>query len=295
MSVTEQLVRTLDPNSVTKASSHVDTRLPIGASVLSVFQSLESFNTIPKNGEIWRVPKDFTVPKTQERTGSYRHPVPDPNSGLDFSKIPIQDPDVNKLLLNIPSSSKSVSVPYSILEIWENRERRVLGLSNQIDLMLATILRLVCEWSDSVPDELRDLLIHLSGTTLNLSHNAASSMSEMLRIRRDLILSSIPKKFLLEPGLNSLRTAPLSSGFLFGGKIQEALSADKDDQLHASLARNNSKQQQVTFKRPASRPPPGPIVKKDKMTNLFSQKPSWNSRSGSNRSNQNNLFSEVFF
>ena len=107
-------------------------------------------------------------------------------------------------------------------------------------------------------------MIHLSGTTLNLSHNAASSMSEMLRIRRDLILSSIPKKILLEPGLNSLRTAPLSSGFLFGGKIQEALSADKDDQLHASLARNNSRQRQVAFKRPASRPPPGPIVKKDK-------------------------------
>ncbi|KAH3853354.1 hypothetical protein DPMN_095876 [Dreissena polymorpha] len=39
ISVTEQLVRTFDPNSVTKASSHVDTRLPIGASVLSVFQS----------------------------------------------------------------------------------------------------------------------------------------------------------------------------------------------------------------------------------------------------------------
>ncbi|KAH3787485.1 hypothetical protein DPMN_165609 [Dreissena polymorpha] len=107
----------------------------------------------------------------------------------------------------------------------------------------------------------------------------------MLRIRRDLILSSLPKDFLLEPGLNSLRTAPLLSGFLFGGKIQEALKADKDDQLHASLARNNSRQRQVALKRPASRPPPGPIVKKDKRTNLFSKKPSWNSRSGSNRSN----------
>ncbi|KAH3700422.1 hypothetical protein DPMN_075398 [Dreissena polymorpha] len=33
ISVTEQLVRTFDPNRVTKASSRLDTRLPIGASV----------------------------------------------------------------------------------------------------------------------------------------------------------------------------------------------------------------------------------------------------------------------
>ncbi|KAH3700421.1 hypothetical protein DPMN_075397 [Dreissena polymorpha] len=29
--------------------------------------------------------------------------------------------------------------------------------------------------------------------------------------------------------------APLSSGFLFGEKIQEAVTADKNGQLHASL------------------------------------------------------------
>jgi hypothetical protein len=113
-------------------------------------------------------------------------------------------------------------------------------------------------------------------------------MSEMLRIRRDLILSSLPKEFLLEPGMNSLRAAPLSSGFLFGGKIKEALTADKDDQLHASLARNNSGQRQGAFKRPASRPPAGPVVKKDKRNNLSSKKPSWNPRSGSNRSTPSN-------
>ncbi|KAH3820820.1 hypothetical protein DPMN_122569 [Dreissena polymorpha] len=57
ISVIEQLVGTFDPNSVTKASSRLDTCLLIGASVLSVFQSLESINTtIPKRGEIWRVP-----------------------------------------------------------------------------------------------------------------------------------------------------------------------------------------------------------------------------------------------
>ncbi|KAH3877029.1 hypothetical protein DPMN_000883 [Dreissena polymorpha] len=170
-----------------------------------------------------------------------------------------------------------------MLERWEVRERRSLGLTNQIDLMLATILQLVCDWSDSVPEELRDLFIHLSRTTLSLSHNAASSMSKMLRIRKDLILSSLPKDFLLEPGMNSIRTAPLSSGFLFGGRIQDAISADKDDQLHASLARNNSGQRQGAFKRPASRPMANPVVKKDKRNNLFSKRPSLNPRSVPNK------------
>ncbi|KAH3693725.1 hypothetical protein DPMN_081165 [Dreissena polymorpha] len=147
---------------------------------------------------------------------------------------------------------------------------------------------MVCDWSESVPEELRDLLIHLSRTTLALSHTSASSMSEMLRIRRDLILTSLPKDFLLEPGMNSLRTAPLTSGFLFGGRIQEAITADKDDQLHASLARNNSGQRQGVFKHPASRPPAVPAFKTAKRNNIFSKKPSFNPRSGPNRQSSYN-------
>ncbi|KAH3730218.1 hypothetical protein DPMN_056199 [Dreissena polymorpha] len=82
----------------------------------------------------------------------------------------------------------------------------------------------------------------------------------MLGIRRDLILSSLPKDFLLQPGMYSLRTAPLSSEFLLGGRIQDAITTDKDDKLHASLARNNSGQRQGSFKRPASMPPAVPAA-----------------------------------
>ncbi|KAH3831825.1 hypothetical protein DPMN_105096 [Dreissena polymorpha] len=120
-------------------------------------------------------------------------------------------------------------------------------------------------------------------------------MSEMLRIRRDLILSSLPKDFLLEPGMNSLRTAPLTSGFLFGGRIQEAITADKDDQLHASLARNNSGQRQGAFKQPSFRPPAVPATKKAKRNNLFSKRPAVNAQSGPNRSSSyNRPFSKKF-
>ncbi|KAH3724272.1 hypothetical protein DPMN_050088 [Dreissena polymorpha] len=137
-------------------------------------------------------------------------------------------------------TSVPISVPYSMLENWEMRERRSLGLAHQIDLMSATILQVACELSDSVPEELRYLFIHLSRTTQFLSHNFASSMSEMLRIRRDLILSSLPLNVMLEPGVNSRRTAPLTADFLFGGRIQAAITADREDQIHVSLARSKS-------------------------------------------------------
>ncbi|KAH3832088.1 hypothetical protein DPMN_105365 [Dreissena polymorpha] len=147
--IPEKIFGTFDPNRLSKASSRIDTRLPIGSTVLSVFQSLESVNkNIPKRGELWKVPKDLSDPKHNERTRSYKPPVPDPTSGLDFAKLPVQDHNINKLLLNMPTSSTSVSVPYSMLEHWEVRERRSLGLTNQTDLMLATILQLVCDWSD---------------------------------------------------------------------------------------------------------------------------------------------------
>ncbi|KAH3867585.1 hypothetical protein DPMN_030717 [Dreissena polymorpha] len=61
----------------------------------------------------------------------------------------------------------------------------------------------------------------------------------MLRIQRDLILSSRPQNFLLEPGVNSHRTAPFTAGSLFGGRLQAAIMADQEDQVFASLARNN--------------------------------------------------------
>ncbi|KAH3877028.1 hypothetical protein DPMN_000882 [Dreissena polymorpha] len=54
---------------------------------------------------MWKVPKDFSDPKHNVRTRSYKPPVPDPTSGLDFAKLPVQDPDMNKLLLNMPTSS----------------------------------------------------------------------------------------------------------------------------------------------------------------------------------------------
>ncbi|KAH3859530.1 hypothetical protein DPMN_102347 [Dreissena polymorpha] len=123
---------------------------------------------------------------------SYKAPVPDPSTGLDLSKLLVPDADISKLSLTMPSSSTHTAVALSLFENWELRESRSIGLANQLDLMAATALDMVWELSDSIPEELRALLIHLSRTTQCLSHNAASSMSEKLRLRRDLIPSSCP-------------------------------------------------------------------------------------------------------
>ena len=272
VTVTEQVARRREPGRISKATSRVDLRLPIGSSTMAVFQSLEPANK--PSPSPWKAPKELTEPKQMDGGKSYKAPVPDPSTGLDLSKLPVPDADISKLSLTMPSSSTHTAVPLSLLENWELRERRSIGLANQLDLMAATALDLVWELSDSIPEELRALLIHLSRTTQCLSHNAASSMSEMLRLRRDLILSSLPNNFLLETGVNSLRTAPLTADSLFGGRIQSALTADREDQIHASLARSNSGQRPVVFKRPASKPPGAPPAKNAKRDSFPTKRPS---------------------
>ncbi|KAH3791291.1 hypothetical protein DPMN_144774 [Dreissena polymorpha] len=75
----------------------------------------------------------------------------------------------------MPVSSTSISIPYSMLENWDLRERRSIGLANQQDLMAATAFDMVWELSESVPKKLRTLLIHFSRKThICLLYNAAS-------------------------------------------------------------------------------------------------------------------------
>ncbi|KAH3887751.1 hypothetical protein DPMN_011770 [Dreissena polymorpha] len=273
VTITEQVAHRREPSRISKATSRVDLRLPIGSSTMAVFQSLEPANK--PSPSPWKAPKELTEPKQMDGGKSYKAPVPDPATGLDLSKLPVlDDADISKLSLTMPSSSTHTSVPLSLLENWELRERRSIGLANQLDLMAATALDLVWELSDSIPEELQALLIHLSRTTQCLSHNAALSMSEMLRLRRDLILSSLPNNFLLETGVNSLRTAPLTADSLFGGRIQSALTAEHEDQIHASLARSNSGQRPVVFKRPASKPPGAPQAKNAKRDSFPTKRPS---------------------
>ncbi|KAH3704929.1 hypothetical protein DPMN_079990 [Dreissena polymorpha] len=87
----------------------------------------------------------------------------------------------------------------------------------------------------------------------------------MLRIRRDLILSFLPQHFLLEPGVNSLRTVPFTEDSLFGGSIKAAITVYGEDQIFSSLKmEKQSCQSQGAFKRPASKPPTSPTAKNAK-------------------------------
>ncbi|KAH3776439.1 hypothetical protein DPMN_177864 [Dreissena polymorpha] len=233
---------------------------------MSVFESLEYTNKPTPSP--WKDPKDLAESKPLEGGKSYKSRVPDPTTVLDLSKLPALDPDINKLSLTMPVAYTQISVLYSMLENWELRERRSIGLANQLDLMAATALDMAWELLESVPEEHRALLIHLSRTTQFLSHNSASSMSEMLRFRRECILSR-PPNILLEPVVNSLRTAPFTVDSLFGGRIQAAITADCEDQIHASLARNNSSQRQGAFKRPVSKSLAALPAKNAKKNNFF--------------------------
>ena len=197
---------------------------------------------------------------------SYRPPVPDPASGLDLSKIPGFDHDITNLSVTKPTASSSLSLPYSMLESWEMRERKTMGLANHIDLMSAAIFKLCKESVDPLPEELRALLIYLSRATQTLTSNSVSSMAEMLRLRREVVLGLMPSGYLLEPSLNHLRSTPITADTLFGGQISDALTTDREGQIHTSLALgNNMWQKQGTFKRPPPKSPAqGTLSKKKK-------------------------------
>ncbi|KAH3854018.1 hypothetical protein DPMN_096557 [Dreissena polymorpha] len=87
ISITEQLARKHDPNRISKATSHVDFRLPFGSTTMSVFQSLEPSNK--PSPSPWKVPKDLTEPNLKG-SKSYKPPVPDPTTGLDFPNYRVQ-------------------------------------------------------------------------------------------------------------------------------------------------------------------------------------------------------------
>ena len=182
VTVTEKVARRREPDRVGRNTGWVDLSLPIGSTITSAFDTVEAANK-PSNLP-WKAPKDLAEPKPVEGGKSCKPPVADPGSatGLDLSKLPPPDTDMSKLNISMPVSSTLAQVPFSMLENWELWERRSIGLANQLDLMAAAALDMVWDLSESVPEELRAFLIHLSRTTQSLSFNAASSMAEMLRL-----------------------------------------------------------------------------------------------------------------
>ena len=114
-----------------------------------------------------------------------------------------------------------------------------MGLANHIDLMSTAIFKLCKDSVDPLPEELRALL-NYSRATQTLASNSVSSMAEMLRLRREVVLGSMPSGYLLEPSLNHLRSTPITADTLFGGQISAALATDREDQLHTSLAFGNN-------------------------------------------------------
>ena len=266
---TERLARQLMPERVAP-SKRSELRLPICPAVKLAMQKMEAGNhstPIP-----WSAPPGES--RATEGAKSFRYPAPDPETGLDLSKTPPLDASADKAKLSKPPASSSVSLPYGFLETWEQRERKSLGIASQLDFLAATALQKCADIPDGIPDDLRTLLIYLARGTYTLSMNTAASMTEMLRIRREAVLATMPAHFIMEPGINRLRTAPLSSNTLFDDRVPTAVSSDREDQLHANLARGNQPAKPSPFKRPAKQADAVPTKKKKEATYQRSPIPS---------------------
>ncbi len=187
-------------------------------------------------------------------TTAYRPPCPDTSSGLDLSSVAQLDADAQRAKVSKLGPSASVPLPLSTLESWEQRERQSMGLASQIDFFAATVAKLASSPNEESPDRLHQVLLFLGRSAKNLAATSTANMVEMLRLRRSALLSS--SHFLLENSRNRLLTASIRSPDLFGGLVSEVVSADKDDQLHASVAVKSPKPPKTAFKRPAQSAPP---------------------------------------
>ena len=185
---------------------------------------------------------------------AYRPPCPDSSSGLDLSSVAQLDADAQRAKVSKLGPSASVPLSLSTLESWEQRERQSMGLASQIDFFAATVAKLASSPKEESPERLHQVLLFLGRSAKNLAATSTANMVEMLRLRRSALLSS--SHFLLENSRNRLLTASIRSPDLFGGLVSEVVSADKDDQLHASVAVKSPKPPKTAFKRPAQSAPP---------------------------------------
>ena len=148
VTITMKVAHRRETDRVGRAMGRSDLRLLIGSTITSALDTVEAANK-PSN-QPWKAPKDLAEPKPVEGGKSYKPPVADPATGLDLSKLPPPDADMSKLNITMPVVSSTLAqVPFSMLENWELRERRSIGLANQLDLMAAADLDMVWDLSRS--------------------------------------------------------------------------------------------------------------------------------------------------
>ena len=259
-SVAESVIWGLHPEQQPQRASL--TSLPLSPMVREAAEKFDELNMANPAIQWSLQPKAV---RAMMATTAYRPPCPDAASGMDLSSVAQLDADAQRAKVSKLGPSASVTLPLSLLETWEQRERQSMGLSSQIDFFAATVAKLASSPEDASPDRLHQVLLFLARSAKNLAATSTANMVEMLRLRRSAFLSS--SHFLLETSRNRLLTASIRSPHLFGGLVSEVVSADKDDQLHASVAVKSAKPPKKSFKRPVqSTPSSKPSQAKKKRT-----------------------------
>ena len=245
---TDRLIQKLFPDQIQPKAPPVV--LPLAAAVKSCLSEYDKHNE-SSFSTTWTLPS--TATKACEFSKAYRPPAPDPETGLDLAKIAQLDADCAAAKIVKPTPSAPVSLPVSLLESWELRARKSMGIASQLDILVAYLMQMATDSEHGCSPEMRSLLFYIGRSTKNIASNASANLAEMLRLRRSKVLESSPQGFLMQRARDRLLTAPLSSPTLFGGRIKEVLAADKDEQLHAAMARASSAQSTKAggFKRPA--------------------------------------------
>ena len=257
---TDILVRKLFPESSPTSKAPL-LRLPLSPAVRTSMSRLDALNKLSPS-PTWSI--SAADAKTSELSSTYRPPVKDDESGLDLSQVPPLDPLASAAKLSRPAAAKTVPLPLGMLEGWELRERKSMGLASQMDFLAATLLKTVSSTVDGCPDDLRQALLALARSSKQLAANSATNMAEMLRLRRAAILATAPENFLLQQARDKLLTAPITAPLLFGGRIPEVLASNKEEQLNLVITARAQAPKASGFKRPSEAPKQAPPSKKPK-------------------------------
>ena len=217
--------------------------LPISNMIGQVVGQIDD-NIKSKQGASWSLSqKDM---RRFYSSGLYRHAPSSTADGFSVASAAPVDDNVHRA--HIPRTG-SVTISSSQLEKMETRERQLLGIISHTDLFSAAIFTLAAKSEDPT---LRNLTMALGKATTHMAAHATASVAELVRLRRDALLSQ-PNSFLLPESRETLRSAPLASPTLFGGLVKEVATADKDDHFASAVA---GKASQGKFKIPKKRAPP---------------------------------------
>lgn len=161
-------------------------------------------------------PEDWIVrPKDQKRLVNMTHYKSHNDKVPTSREVPL-DPDAGKLKLGL---SGKTQIPVKSLNSWESQLRDLLRVLSHADIFSYAAFK--CLFQEKIDPAMLKRILKSLALSINHSVSLASYLTtEVLQARREAAIHSAPKS-LSDIAKNQLRSVPIVSDSLFGGKVNE--------------------------------------------------------------------------